>query len=210
VRIIKRSLPLVAAAILLGVGACLVLLAIDVRGWQQSLGHNDAQFQAEPSRNGLWQSPAILPGDPARALLGLGDAVAYRQALQGFWRNEVGVVKSNGNDLSLARVEAQTELEQLATSARTATERSSAANMLGVMTVTTSSSDSATLQQLLTRSAQVFQQAVAADPTNWDAKVNLELVLRLARPGKSKFGADARGGFGSGGSEGKGVIGGGF
>ena len=58
--------------------------------------------------------------------------------------------------------------------------------------------------------ASDFQQAVEENPANWAAKVNLELVLRLKRPGKSKFGADARGGFGSGGSEGRGAMGGGF
>ena len=82
--------------------------------------------------------------------------------------------------------------------------------MLGVMTVTTTSTDAATLLQILTNAAQDFQQAVKADPANWAAKVNLELLFRLTHPGKSKFGADARGGFGSGGSEGIGVIGGGF
>lgn len=209
-KLIKRSLPLVAAAILFAVGACLLLFALDVRGWEQSLGVGDAQFQSRPTANGLWQSPAILPGDPARALLGLDDAVSYRQALQGFYRNEVGFVKSTGNDLSVARVAAQTELEQLAAHAKTATERSSAANMLGVMTVTTTSTDTATLLQILSRAAEDFQRAVEKDPADWPAKVNLELVLRLARPGKSKFGADARGGFGFGGSEGQDAVGGGF
>jgi hypothetical protein len=210
VRAIKRSVPLLLAAILLVVGACLVVLALDVRSWQQSLGVGDARFEAIPSSGGLWKSPANLPGDPARALLGIGDAVAYRQALEGFYRNEVGIVKANGNDLSIARVTAQTELEDLAAHARTATERSGAANMLGVMSVTTTSIDHSTLLQILSTAAADFQQAIREDPANWAAKVNLELVLRLQRPGKSKFGADARGGFGSGGSEGQGVIGGGF
>ena len=55
-----------------------------------------------------------------------------------------------------------------------------------------------------------FQQAVIEDPTNYDAKLNLELLLRVARPGKSKLDQDARGGFGFGGSNGVGVTGGGF
>jgi hypothetical protein len=210
VRILRRSLPLVAATILLGVATVLVLLAVDVRGWQQTLGRGDAEFLARPSSRMFWQSPAVLPGDPVRSLLGLDDALAYRQSLQGFWLNEVGVVKSRGNDLSAARVGTQTELERLAASARTAAERSSAANLLGVMTITTTSTDTATLMQILANSEGDFQEAIALDSTNWAAKVNLELVLRLQHPGKSKFGADARGGFGFGGSEGAGVAGGGF
>lgn len=209
-RILRRSLPLVAGAILLGVATVLVLLAVDARGWQHTLARDDARFLARPSSKKFWQSPAVLPGDPARLLLGLGDALTYRQALQGFWGNEVGKVKSSGNDLSVARIAAQTKLEQLSTSAKTAAERSNAANMLGIMTVTTTSSDTATIVQLLANSARDFQQAIALDPTNWAPKVNLELVLRLLHPTKSKFGADAHGGFGSGGSEGNGVVGGGF
>lgn len=209
-RILKRSLPLIAAAILLGVATVLVLFAFDVRGWQQALGSGDAHFLARPSNKPFWKSSSILPGDPVRPLLDLGDALTYREALQGFWVNEVGTVKSKGEDLSAARVAAQTELERLAESGRTAEERSSAANLLGVMTITTTATDAATLSQLLINAAQDFQQAVALDSTDWPAKVNLELLLLLTRPQKSKFGADARGGFGSGGSVGQGVIGGGF
>jgi hypothetical protein len=55
-----------------------------------------------------------------------------------------------------------------------------------------------------------FQQAVIADPSNYYAKLNLELLLRVAHPGKSKLDQDARGGFGFGGSNGVGVKGGGF
>lgn len=209
-RILKRSIPLVVAAILLGVATFLVLLALDVRGWQRSLAHDDARFLGRPSLTGLWKSPAALPGDPARWLLGLDDALTFRQALQGFYLNELGTLKSNGTDLSAARVGTQTQLEQLAQTGRTAAERSDAANLLGIMTITTTSTDTATLMEILSRSEEDFRHAIAENPSSWAAKANLEIVLRLARPGKSKFGADARGGFGFGGSEGAGVTGGGF
>ena len=42
------------------------------------------------------------------------------------------------------------------------------------------------------------------------AKVDLELVLRLERPAKVRFGPDSRGGVGTGGSHGASVIGGGY
>ncbi len=209
-RAIRRSLPLVGAVLLLGLATVLTLLAVDVHAWQATFARDDARFRAHPSLGTLWQSPATLPWDPAHALLGLGDAVAYRQAAQAFWLNEFGVVRANGNDLSVQRVAAQTELLSLSTGAATAAERSNAANLLGVMTITTSATTGATLAQVLSRSVSYFQQAIAENPANWPAKVNLELALRLQRPGKSHFGADARGGFGFGGSEGAGPLGGGF
>jgi hypothetical protein len=211
VKQIKRFLPLVAAVVLLGLATVFALLALDVHAWQQSVARDDAVFEAHPGQVGLWKSPASLPGDPAHALLGLGDALSYRRAMQSFWFNEIGVVHSKGeNDLSAARVSAQTLLQTLSTGAATAAERSVAANLLGVMTITTTATDKATLAQILGNATADFQHAIAEDPASWAARVNLELVLRLKRPGKSHFGADSRGGFGFGGAEGAAPIGGGF
>jgi hypothetical protein len=132
--------------------------------------------------------------------------------MQSFWANEVGVVqtKGNNNDLSVARIAAQTLLQRLSTGAATAAERSVAANLLGVMTITTAAHDKATLAQIFQNATADFQLAIADNPASWPAKVNLELVLRLRRPGKSHFGASAHGGFGFGGSDGASPIGGGF
>jgi uncharacterized membrane-anchored protein len=112
--------------------------------------------------------------------------------------------------VSETRVSAENELQAVADGANTGAERSRAANLLGVMTITTPSADSATQVQTLLRATAYFQQAVEADPTNYAAKVNLELVLRLQRPAKTRFGADAKTGLGTGGSHGAGVVGGGY
>ena len=209
-RRLRRYLPLVAALVLLGLATVFALVAVDARAWQSTFARDDVRFGAHPSHSQLWSSPAILPGDPVQAILGLGDALSNRQALQSFWLNVIGIQRAKGTDLTAARLAAQTQLQQLANTASTAAERSAAANLLGVMTITTSASDKATLAQIFARATSYFQLAVAEDPANWAAKVNLELVFRLKRPGKSHFGADARGGFGQGGSEGAGPVGGGF
>ena len=60
------------------------------------------------------------------------------------------------------------------------------------------------MTQILTRAAQYFQLAIAIDPDNFDAKQNLELVLRVQEPGKGKIGRDARAGYGFG--RGRGAI----
>jgi hypothetical protein len=202
-------LPLVALACL-AVAAALALVAVDARSWQRTLTRDDLRFRALHSHVGLWRSPALFPGDPARTLLGIGDALAFRHAVQLFWFSRVGTNPATQLDLPATRVETQDQLERLLRSGSTGEERSTAANLLGVLTVTTPASDSSALTQTLRRAAQYFQSAIDEDPTNYQAKLNLELVLRLQRPGKSPLGKDARAGFGFGRGRGATVIGSGF
>lgn len=206
---LRRALPLASAIVLLGLATILVLFAFDVRAWQGALTHGDVSFRAQRSHVGLWRSPAVLPGDPARSLLGLDDALSYRRALQLYWLQRGGASTGGQADLAATRVAAETQLQRLMTSAATREERSNAANLLGVMTVN-APENSATQKQEIATARRYFQQAVIADPTNYDAKINLELLLRVAHPGKNKLDQDARGGFGYGGANGVGVVGGGL
>jgi alternate signal-mediated exported protein len=208
-RRLRRALPLLAAVVLLGLAAVLALFASDVRAWQGGLTNGDLRFRAQRSHVGLWGSPALLPDDPARSLLGLGDALSYRRALQLFWFSIVGSSTGGQADLAATRVAAESQLQALMTTAATAEERSTAANLLGVMTATTPA-DSPTQKATVAAATRYFERAVVADPRNYDAKLNLELMLRIQRPGKSRLDQDARGGFGFGGANGVGVIGGGY
>jgi hypothetical protein len=206
---IRRALPLIVAVVLLGLAAVCALFAADVRAWQGTLTQGDLHFRSQRSHIRLWRSPAVLPADPARFVLGLDDALSYRRALQLYWFSTVGSSTGGQADLAGTRAAAETQLQTLATSGATAQERSNAANLLGVMTVT-APANSPTQKAEIATGIGYFQQAVIADPTNYEAKLNLELLLRVARPGKSKLDQDARGGFGFGGSNGVGVTGGGF
>ena len=107
-----------------------------------------------------------------------------------------------------------TRAEQAAdqiSSAPTAQQRSAAANLLGVLVVTTPSiGDSGGTTQILTRAVQYFQQAIALNAANTNAKENLELVLRLKTPGQGRFGHDARSGYGFGRGRGGTTAGGGY
>jgi hypothetical protein len=208
-RRIRRALPLIVAIVLLGLATALALFAADVRAWQGTFTQSDVRFRSQRAHIGLWRSPAVLPGDPARSVLGLDDALSYRRAVQLFWLSQIGSSTGGQADLAATRVEAQADLQALMTSAPTARERSSAANLLGVMTVTAPANSPTQKAEIATAKAY-FQQAVVEDPTNYNAKINLEVLLRVAHPGKSKLDQDARGGFGFGGSNGVGVVGGGL
>ena len=208
-RRLRRALPLAGAIVLLGLATVLVLFALDVRAWQGTFTHSDVQFRAQRSHVGLWRSPAVLPGDPAHSSLGLDDALSYRRAVQLFWLSQKGASTGGEADLAATTVAAETQLQRLMTSAATARERSNAANLLGVMTVN-APENSSTQKEEIASARRYFQQAVIADPTNYGPKLNLELLLRIAHPSKNMLDQDARGGFGFGGANGVGAVGGGL
>jgi hypothetical protein len=209
-RRLRRTLPLLVGLVLLGVAVGLALFAANVRAWQGTLMRDDVHFRAQRSHVGFWASPSVLPGDPARSVLGLDDALSYRRALQLFWLSTVGASTGGQADLAQLRVVAEQQLQTLSETAATREERSTAANLLGVMAVTASAADSPTQKATVARAKRYFGLAVVEDPTNYAAKLNLELTLRLEKPGKSRLDQDARGGFGYGGANGLGVVGGGY
>ena len=207
----RRHWRAVVALLCAGLATLLVLFALDVRTWQSTFVRDDLRFRALRGHVGLWRPAAVLPGDPAASLLGVSDALDYRRALQLFWYSRVGADPQSRADLPTTRAQAEETLQQLIDTGATGHERSVAANLLGVLVVSTPDpNDRKSQSQTLQRAASIFQQAIRLDSANYDAKLNLEVVLRLRRPGKSRFGNDARGGYGFGRGRGVGVVGTGY
>jgi hypothetical protein len=200
------------AALLVAVAVALALLAVDVRAWQTTVKRDDLRFRALPAHKSLWRPSTILPGDPAAKLIGTGQPLAYRRALQYFWYSRIGSNPEVRQDTPALRASAQERIQNLISSAPTRKQRADAANLLGVLVVTTPApgSDQDAITQILTNAAKYFQLAIAIDPGNFEAKQNLELVLRLQRPGRGKIGQDARSGYGFGRGRGAGPQGGGY
>jgi len=200
VRHVRRHSLGVAVLLLAGIATVLVLFAFDTRSWQSSVRRDDIRFRALPDHGELWKPATILPGDPAGAVLQTSDTIAWRTALQSFWYTHIGANPQSQEDLPRLRARAQGQLLDLMSSAKTAAERSSAANLLGVLVITTPiSAGSQTAQiQVLKQSVRYFQEAIDLDPGDTAAKLNLELVLRVTRPGKGPIGKDAHAGFGFG------------
>jgi hypothetical protein len=198
-RHVRRHWAAIAAVVCAGAAAVLVLLALDVHAWQTSLVRDDLRFRAMHSHRSLWRPQTTLPGDPARLLLGLGDSIAYRRAVQLFWYSRVGADPETRQDLPTTRAQAEESLQSVIDSGASAQVRSDAANLLGVIVVTSPLISDPTAQvTTLRRAVGFFQESIAIDPTNADAKQNLQLALLLKKPGKSKIGRDARGGYGFG------------
>jgi hypothetical protein len=190
------------ALLCLVVAVLLGLLAADVRTVRTTVSRDDITFRARPARGSLWKMHVMLPGNVAADLIGSSDTIAYRHAIQLFLYSRLGAGASEElhQDLPTIRAEAQQELQSEMDAAWVPQERSSAANLLGVLVVTTpvAANDHKLIAKILKRSAGYFQRAISLDPTNDDAKQNLELVLRVTKPKKGGLDRDARSGFGFG------------
>jgi hypothetical protein len=199
-RHLKKHRLLLFALVCVGVSVVLALLAADVAAWRTSVAHDDLKFRASPTHRALWQPATTLPGDPAAALLGTSSTIAWRRAVQYFWYSRIGQNPDTAMDAPTLRAATQDKLLAQLKSAPTVAQRSAAANYLGVLVVTTPAvgNDQAVIAQILRRAEGYFQQAIELDPTNTDAKENLELVLRITRPGKGRLSKDARSGYGFG------------
>jgi hypothetical protein len=211
-RALQRHRHAIFAVLAGGIAVVLLLLALDANSWNKTVSRDDLRFRALPTHSGLWKPKTNLPGDPASLLIGTGSTMQYRRALQYFWFSHVGNNPEVRQDAPTLRADAQDKLQALMKTGANVHQRSAAANLLGVLVVTTPSiaNDPSAITQTLTRSAEYFQQAIAIDPSNNDAKENLELVLRLTKPGKGKIGNDARSGYGFGKGQGIGNQGGGY
>ena len=211
-RHVRRHRNALLALLCIAAGAVLLLLAFDAHTWRTTVARDDLRFRALPAHRGLWKPRTSLPGDPASALLGTGDTMAYRKALQLFWYSRIGSNPEERQDLPTLRAQTQQHLQDLTAQGLSAHERSYAANLLGVLVVTTpnSSQDKSAIEQILRRAAGYFQQAIRIDSHNDDAKLNLEMVLRVTKPGKGGFSNDARSGYGFGRGRGATPIGSGY
>jgi hypothetical protein len=209
---LRRHKFLLLALVCALLAAVLALLAADAMSWRSTMSRDDLRFRALPTHKQLWRPGTSLPGDPASALIGTSSTMAWRRALQSFWYARIGSNPEVRMDAPTLRATAQDALLAQLSSAPTAEQRSTAANLLGVLVVTTPApgNDQDVIAQILKRAANYFQQSIELDSANLDAKQNLELVLRITKPGKGHLGKDARSGYGFGRGQGAGQLGSGY
>jgi hypothetical protein len=211
-RRLRRHRSAFLALLCAAIAVVLAFLATDVSAWRSTVARDDLRFRALPAHRHLWRPATTLPGDPGSLLLGTGSTTAYRVALQYFWFSRIGSNPEVRQDTPTLRATAQNKLLNVIASAPNAQERSTAANLLGVLIVTTPTigGSAGGTTEVLTRAAQYFQLSIELDGQNANAKENLELVLRIQRPGKGRFGHDARSGYGFGRGRGVTSPGGGY
>jgi hypothetical protein len=211
IRVVRKHRWLVLGLVCALLAIVLGLFAADVAAWRSTVARDDLRFRALPTHRALWEPSTRLPGDPAAAIVGTDSTIAWRRALQYFWYSRIGSNPDIRMDAPTLRANAQDRLLGQLAGAPTSRQRSDAANLLGVLVVTTpAGNDQDAIAQILKRAANYFQTAIQLNPNNVDAKQNLELVLRITKPGKGHLGHDARSGYGFGRGQGAGDLGNGY
>lgn len=170
------------AALLLGAAIATVFLAADIRRSRDGIRAGDVQFAQQPSA-ATWTASTILPFAAAKRILGLSGPLAFRAAAKSFISVQAA---GNGLDNGYSESRDRGALEQVLTGLATGPDSrqdSAAENLLGILAFDDSRQRGPSAPAPVDRSVADFQAAVELDPSNEDAKFNLELLLRemLAR-----------------------------
>lgn len=195
------------AAVCLVLGVAAALLATDVLRWQSRIAADDTRLEAGSTESDLWKLPRpFLPG-AAESLLGLGDDLAYRRALREFALGRPREETFSDTQVISQRGRAQERLGEIVNSHQPLSRRAAAANLMGVLGFANAAIDPSQAPAYLESAVASFRQAIALDPSNADAKYNLELALTRLPPARQAAGQSpapkSQGGSGSGAGSGR-------
>jgi len=173
--IVAMSLAMAVAAV------CGFVVAHDARSWRDALTNGDAAYARAPAR-ARWTAQTWLPGDPVGRAMGAPRDVSLRRAVQLYVAAiETGRGFDAGETRSRARSAAESALAAVAAGS-SPVAASQANDLLGVLEAL---GPRETADEL---AAASFRAAVRADPSNLDAKLNLELALRRLRATQVRHG----------------------
>ena len=202
----ERSLLGAGAVICLALAIGLGLLALDVSRARDALAQGDVQYLVTPQRAGLWRADTVVPRDLAVRLIGTEDDVELRRAVRAVLLARLSDPSISISDPAIALLQnaAQARLDYIVASDASAADKSRAAGLLGVIGLARLVSETQDRVAALSSTVTNLQLAIALDPSNHDAKYNLELALQRARGTQLTEGAGGRnpspGGSGSSGA----------
>jgi hypothetical protein len=181
-RIVRKVAPIVVLAALSVVAA---LAARDAAAVHRSIEQGDLVFaQGEPVYDRLWAADTTLPF--MADLFELDDDLLYRHALRKYAaedRRQRGRLNSFNPGL---RAEAQAALSYAERSGGlSAARRAQLASLQSVMSYDETLTNPIDAGALAQQALEHAHRAVKADPSNVDAKYNLEYLLRLVDPNQN-------------------------
>ncbi len=178
-----RLLLALAAVLCLCAAAAAALLASDVHGWQSAVRAADGAVVADPARSVPSRTGDVFPFHVARSLLGLDDDIALRRAFVLFRGGYSGIPSRDQSTAGTeARAQAEVALGRVIGAEGDGRRAATAANLLGVLAFVDSLSGAGQAPAPVERSIVEFQNAIRLDPSNGDAKANLELALSVLHP----------------------------
>ena len=176
-----RATRLAAAAAALLAAAAVLVLALDVSRWRETMRADDLRYAAASGTSPRWDTRELVPFGLTRRLLGVDDDRELRRAVLGY-----RTVTRSGPTLDKAgarraRGEVEVALSTVA-SRSTGAHASQAENLLGILAFADATSRGALGRSApVERSVTAFETAVRLDRGNEAAKDNLELILRLLK-----------------------------
>jgi hypothetical protein len=178
---VRRIASVGAALVALAGAVVLVLVAVDARAWSATVRNDDALFRVAPARP-TWDAGARAPFGLSQRLLGTADDVRLRQAIKAFQLARLQTTFFiQDPSLQAAKAKATLALVAVERQGPSNRARSTAANLLGVLSFQEARLDPSSAQTSIRLATLAFRRAILWDATNDDAKSNLELVLRLAQ-----------------------------
>jgi hypothetical protein len=163
------------------VAAFFALLAADVARWPDALRAGDVRYRAAPETAGLWRPDQRLPGGAARRLLDLDDDLAVRDALRTLQLSRLDDLVVSDPGLALYRGEARARLQVIADGDGDPAIRSRAHGLLGVLSFASALTEWQERLLHVEEAIRSLNKAIAVDPGNAEAKLNLELALQRGR-----------------------------
>ena len=198
---LSRALWLAAALCCLAAGVVALLLAADVGRAERSLAADDARFVSRPLAGGYWEDEGRLPFGAGERLLGLGDDLAHRQAVEAFWVSEPELPLARRKGKIAERAEAQRLLAQLEATAPTPEREGQIVLLRGILTLVAVPAEG-NRRGLLLAAAESFRRAIVVDPRLDDAKFALEAILRNTSNSAGPGSGEGTGGTRKGGEPG--------
>jgi hypothetical protein len=193
-----RSLRIAFGLAALVLALVAVLVATDVGRWRDRIATGDRAVAANPAADVSWSASTIVPFDPARRLVGLGDDIDLREAIRAYviaQRTPVGF--DNGQQRTFRRDLAQAALERVIL--RGSPRQVAQADVLTGVLAFSAAHAPAGVATPGERSVEAFSEAARLDPSDQAAKFDLELALRALAPDGTRPGSNpSAGGTGPG------------
>lgn len=181
----------------LALAAVLAVFAGDVLAASSTMKRDDLRFSVAPDARGLWKVEGRTPS--LESILQLEDDLAWRVAAQRFQLSRARANIAYDPTRTSSRAETQAGLASAETQELAPRQASPLANFSAILAYEEAVGDPQNGPRLLQRSASDFRRAIRLDPSNDEAKFNLELLLRLLEPGQEQ--RRDRLGVGSGGDD---------
>jgi hypothetical protein len=166
--------------VLVALGVFFALWAKDAAAVRHGMERSDLAFEAQPAAEKLWLFNTVVPG--AESAFGIKDDLVYRRALRKFAVDNRRAANPYDFSRPAFRAEAQAALLSAERSDLPAARKSELAMLQGLLTFDEAIADPVNGSNLIKQTLDHFQRAVRINPSNEEAKYNLEFLLRVLDP----------------------------